>query len=409
MTNVPEIRFKGFADAWEQRKLVDNVDEILDFRGKSPARFDMEWGNKGYLVLSALNVKDGFIDKTIDAKFGDSELYNIWMGKKRLKKGDVLFTTEAPLGNVAQIPDNENYFLNQRVVAFKTNPIKTDNDFLAQLLRSPNAQDLLMANATGGTAKGIGMKEFVKLSAHVPISVDEQRKLGAFFRTLDNTIAIYKRKLEGLRELKKAYLQMMFPQAGEAAPRIRFAGFDEPWEQKGANEIFYTVSDKGHSHLPVLSASQEHGMILRNEIGIDIKFDRANTATYKRVLPGQFVIHLRSFQGGLAYSSIEGITSPAYTVIDFIEKDKQIPEFWIEVMRSEKFIKMLESVTYGIRDGRSISFNDFSILKMPYPSYDEQMAIGQFFRSLDSYIHRLQSRTNALAKLKSSYLQKMFT
>ena len=149
-------------------------------------------------------------------------------------------------------------------------------------------------------------------------------------------------------------------------------------------------------------------MVLRNEIGIDIKFDSSNIAAYKRVLPGQFVIHLRSFQGGLAYSKIEGITSPAYTVLDFIEKDKQVPEFWIEALRSEKFIKMLESVTYGIRDGRSISFNDFSIIKLPYPSHDEQTSIGRFFSLLDYNIDEMQSKVDALVKLKSAYLKKMF-
>ena len=226
--------------------------------------------------------------------------------------------------------------------------------------------------------------------------------------TLDSTIAIHKRKLDGLQELKKAYLQVMFPQVGEVVPRVRFDGFTEPWGLKGADEIFCTVSDKGHCHLPVLSASQEHGMVLRNEIGIDIKFDSTNTVTYKRVLPGQFVIHLRSFQGGLAYSKIEGITSPAYTVLDFIEKEKQVPEFWVDVLRCDNFIKMLESVTYGIRDGRNISFNDFSILKMPYPSHDEQRTIGRFFQSFDNNIDDLQSNVNALSKLKSAYLQKMF-
>jgi len=253
----------------------------------------------------------------------------------------------------------------------------------------------------------VNAQEFAGFALNVPC-LEEQQTLGTFFRTLDTTIALYKRKLDKMLKLKTALLQNMFPQTGERLPKVRFHGFDGDWEERSASDIFFSVSNKGHSDLPVLSASQEYGMILRNDIGIDIKFDNSNTASYKRVLPGQFVIHLRSFQGGLAYSSIEGITSPAYTVLDFVNKNEQIPEFWIDILKSDKFIKMLESVTYGIRDGRSISFNDFSILKLSFPSYKEQIAISEFFHSLDCIINELQRKGEGLFKLKSAYLQKMF-
>ena len=134
----PELRFKGFVDDWEQGKLLDNVIDVLDYRGKSPSKFGMSWDKKGYLVLSALNVKNGYIDKNIDAKYGSNKLYERWMGKRKLSKGDVLFTTEAPLGNVAQVPDENGYILNQRVVGFKLDDRKTDNNFFAQLLGSPS-------------------------------------------------------------------------------------------------------------------------------------------------------------------------------------------------------------------------------------------------------------------------------
>lgn len=205
----PEIRFDGYTDAWEERKLLDNVDKVLDYRGKSPTKFGMEWGTEGYLVLSALNVKNGYIDKSVEAKYGDQELFERWMGSNRLEKGDVLFTTEAPLGNVAQVPDDKGYILNQRAVAFKSSK-DTDNNFFAQLLRSPIVQNTLNANSSGGTAKGIGMKEFAKLNAHVPKTFEEQQKIGSFFKQLDNTIALHQRELDSLKKMKKSLLQMMF-------------------------------------------------------------------------------------------------------------------------------------------------------------------------------------------------------
>ena len=159
-------------------------------------------------------------------------------------------------------------------------------------------------------------------------------------------------------------------------PKLRFPGFTEDWEQCKADYIFKSVTDKGYPEMPVLSASQELGMVYRDQNGIDIQHDKKNETSYKRVLPGQFVIHLRSFQGGFAYSEVEGITSPAYTVMSFKNSNEQYGLFWKHVFKSETFIKRLETITYGIRDGRSISFSDFKSLILQYPSFSEQKLIG---------------------------------
>lgn len=192
------------------------------------------------------------------------------------------------------------------------------------------------------------------------------------------------------------------------SPQIRFAGFSDDWEQWKAEEIFKTVSDKGHPELPVLSASQQLGMVRRDENGIDIQYDIKSLVNYKRVLPKQFVIHLRSFQGGFAHSSLEGITSPAYTIIDFKSENIQSDLFWNEIFTSKKFIKKLETVTYGIRDGRSISFNDFKTLLFTLPSYKEQEQIAGFFNDLNNLIALHQRELELLKDTKKSLLQKMF-
>ncbi|MGG3925909.1 restriction endonuclease subunit S [Metabacillus fastidiosus] len=192
------------------------------------------------------------------------------------------------------------------------------------------------------------------------------------------------------------------------SPQIRFAGFTDTWEQRKAEEIFKTVSDKGHPELPVLSASQQLGMVRRDENGIDIQYDKKSVVNYKRVLPKQFVIHLRSFQGGFAHSSLEGITSPAYTIIDFKSESTQSDLFWNEIFTSKKFIKNLETVTYGIRDGRSISFNDFKTLLFTLPSYKEQEQIAGFFNDLNNLITLHQRELELLKDTKKSLLQKMF-
>ena len=191
-------------------------------------------------------------------------------------------------------------------------------------------------------------------------------------------------------------------------PSIRFYGFDDAWEQRKAKELFVSTADKGYPELPVLSATQDRGMIRRDENSINIFHDKKNEAGYKRVLPGQFVIHLRSFQGGFAHSAIEGITSPAYTVFGFSEPEKHDSEYWKYVFTSKSFIRRLETVTYGIRDGRSISYEEFLTLGFVYPSKAEQTAIARYLDKLSDLITLHQRKFEKLTNVKKSMLEKMF-
>lgn len=191
-------------------------------------------------------------------------------------------------------------------------------------------------------------------------------------------------------------------------PEIRFKGFEGAWGVYNAASIFETYYDKNHPHLPVLSASQELGMVVRESVGFQVQHNKENEVGYKRVLPGQFVIHLRSFQGGFAHSMVEGITSPAYTVMQFRKSEEQDDIYWKYVLTSKTFIKRLETVTYGIRDGRSISFEDFSELDFSSPSVSEQEKIGAFLTTLDKLIAKLEAKLDKLRKLKQALLEGMF-
>lgn len=207
---VPEIRFPGFTEDWEQRKFFDNIKSTIDFRGRTPKKLGMDWSTSGYLALSALNVKNGYIDPSADAHYGDQELYNKWMSGKELYEGQVLFTTEAPMGNVAQVPDNNKYILSQRTIAFDVNSDKITDDFLAVLLRSPKSFNELSSLASGGTAKGVSQKSLSQFKVTLPNNLEEQKKIGTFFKQLDTTIALHQRKLDLLKETKKGFLQKMF-------------------------------------------------------------------------------------------------------------------------------------------------------------------------------------------------------
>ena len=191
-------------------------------------------------------------------------------------------------------------------------------------------------------------------------------------------------------------------------PDIRFKGFSDDWEQRKAKNLFVSTADKGHPELTVLSATQDRGMIRRDENSINIYHDKKNEESYKRVLPGQFVIHLRSFQGGFAHSAIEGITSPAYTVFGFSEPEKHNPNYWKYVFTSKEFIRRLETVTYGIRDGRSISYDEFLTMDFVYPTQDEQTEIANYLDTLDRLITLHQRKFEKLQNIKKSMLEKMF-
>jgi type I restriction enzyme S subunit len=191
-------------------------------------------------------------------------------------------------------------------------------------------------------------------------------------------------------------------------PEIRFEEFEDEWIAIESRKVFQTYYDKNHPDLPVLSASQEHGMVIRDSVGFQVQHNKENEAGYKRVLPGQFVIHLRSFQGGFAHSTVEGITSPAYTIIEFRDKENHDDIFWKYVLTSKEFIKRLETVTYGIRDGRSISFEDFSELGFNVPDVTEQRKIGKLLTLIDKLIDKLEQKLEKLRNIKQALLNQMF-
>lgn len=191
-------------------------------------------------------------------------------------------------------------------------------------------------------------------------------------------------------------------------PAIRFSEFAGAWEQRKAKDVLAAYSDKGHPGLDVLSATQDRGMVRRDDNNINISHDKKNEATYKRVFPGQFVIHLRSFQGGFAYSSIEGITSPAYTVFGFSKPQEHEPNFWKFVFSSEQFIKRLGKVTYGIRDGRSISYDEVLTLSFTFPGKEEQIQIAHFLDKVGALITLHQRKYEQFLILKESMIQKLF-
>lgn len=211
---IPKIIFNREKKDWIKRPLLSNIEKILDYRGRTPKKLGLSWSDTGFLALSALNVKNGYIDFNAYANYGDQELYERWMGDNHLHKGQVVFTTEAPMGNVAQIPNDDLYILSQRTIAFEVKHDLIREDFLATLLRSPKIFNELTSLSSGGTAKGISQKSLSNLKVCLPTSLEEQSAIGSLFRTLDDLLSCYKDNLANYQSFKVAVLAKMFPKAG---------------------------------------------------------------------------------------------------------------------------------------------------------------------------------------------------
>lgn len=398
-TIIPKIRVKNFIEAWTRKKLQN----LAPLRGGFAFKSD-KFQNVGIPIVRISNI--GF-DGTVGGEF---EYYSkLSPDEKFVLKGRslLLAMSGATTGKIAMLDSEEEYYQNQRVGYFQNNGA-VDYDFLSSVLQTKAFTNQLNAVLVAGAQPNISSKEIDSFEFCISESIEEQSAIGSLFRTLDDLLVSYKVNLTNYQSLKATMLSKMFPKAGQTVPEIRLDGFDGEWEIKRADEIFKSVSEKNRALLPVLSASQIDGMVLRDEIGIDIKYDEATLNNYKVVKPGQFVIHLRSFQGGFALSKLEGITSPAYTIIDFIDKENHLPGFWNSILTSKEFIKRLETVTYGIRDGKSISFKDFSSLKFVFPKLEEQQAIGSYFSNLDDLIAAHQEKISQLETLKKKLLQDMF-
>jgi type I restriction enzyme S subunit len=201
-SSFPEVRFAGFTDAWEQRKLIDLCDYV-DYRGKTPNKSD-----SGIFLVTAKNVKDGYIDYDVSKEYIPEDKYEEVMRRGKPKIGDVLITTEAPCGNVAQV-NKPNIALAQRIIKYRGHNQVIDNTYLKYYLLSPFFQNILNMKSSGGTVQGI--KGSVLHQQKISFTkYTEQLKIGQCLDSLDSLITLHQRELEILKNLKKTCLKRMF-------------------------------------------------------------------------------------------------------------------------------------------------------------------------------------------------------
>jgi type I restriction enzyme, S subunit len=194
-----------------------------------------------------------------------------------------------------------------------------------------------------------------------------------------------------------------------AAPQLRFAEFQntEGWAYMNGDKVFDSISNKDHSSdLPVLAITQEHGAIPRSDIDYNVFVTDKSVESYKVVEVGDFIISLRSFQGGIEYSNYKGICSPAYIILQ--KKMDVVDVFYKHYFKTVLFIQDLNKNLEGLRDGKMVSYKQFSEILLPNPSVKEQQKIADCLTSLDNLITAENHKLAALKAHKKGLMQQLF-
>ena len=396
--NVPAIRFAGFTDAWEQRKLNNLASKVTE----KNTDLEIQETFTNSAEFGIISQRD-FFDHDI------SNADNIG-GYYVVRDDDFVYnpriSVTAPVGPVNRNKLCRNGVMSPLYTVFRTHDINTT--YLEWFFKSDYWHPFMYFNGdSGARSDRFSIKDGVFFEMPIPCpDPNEQRLIGAYLDLLNAFITLHQRKYDALVKVKKAMLEKMFPKGDAEIPEIRFAGFTDAWERRKLGDVFEEYSEKGHPELPALTIIQGSGTIRRDESDRSLQYDKASLANYKVVKNGDFIVHLRSFEGGLEKATNLGIISPAYHTFHGEGTDSR---FYYSYFRSPQFIDQdLKPHVYGIRDGRSIDIEGMKTINIPWTSFAEQKAIGDFIDILDDLITLHQRKLERLKNIKKAMLQKMF-
>lgn len=384
---------------WEVKKISDAT-TYVDYRGKTPQKTE-----EGILLLTARNIKFGYIDYNISNEFISPEDYSVVMSRGLPEIGDILITTEAPMGNVAQI-NRLNIALAQRVIKFRAKSNIITNDYLKYYFLSEKFQKLLDEKSTGGTAKGIKGSTLHKMILIVP-PLPEQQKIATILSTWDNAIDHCKNFIENLKLRNKGLTQKLL------TGKIRVNGFEETkWSLVPIKKIAKDSSKKNPADkdLLVLSCTKHNGLVPSLEyFGRKIYSD--DLTTYKIVSRGQFAYATNHIEeGSIGYQSRydEALISPMYTVF---QTDETVNDnFLFRVLKSTNYIHEYQKRMEGSIDRRGgLRWDEFSKIKVPIPEIKEQMAIVEILDKATEELHHYQQKLENLQLQKKGLMQQLLT
>lgn len=405
MSNVPELRFKEFEGEWQAQKLsslVASIDSGWSPDCESRPAHPNEWG-----VLKTTSTTWSGYDENENKKLPDSLVArpNI-----EVQDNDILITRAGPVNRVGVVAlvcsTRPKLMLSDKLIRIRSNK-QAHPPFLSRSISGTRVQKYLAARKSGLAEAQANISQDIlrKALVHLPPTKIEQQKIADFLTAVDTKIEQLTRKEELLKQYKKGVMQKIFSQ------EIRFKAEDgsefPDWEYLNGDKLFQPISNKDHnSDLPVLAITQEHGAIPRDLIDYQISVTEKSVSTYKVVEVGDFIISLRSFQGGIEYSDYKGICSPAYIIL---RKTRSLNDrFYKAFLKTDRYIKLMNMKIEGIRDGKMISFKQFSEVKLPLPCSEEQGKIANLFLAIDEKLKIASSQLESAKTFKKGLLQQMF-
>ena len=400
--------------AWVQRKLGEGAE--FSYGGGTPSTVNDEFWNGDIPWLQSSDLTEHNVTQVNLRKYITQKGLKC-SAAKLVPAKSIAIVTRVGVGKLCIVPFQ--YTTSQDFLSLSK--LNVDIWFGVYVIYKKLQGELYSVQGT--SIKGITKEELLNKTINVPSSIPEQTSIGNFIRALDDTITLYKRKLDGLKELKRGYLQQMFPQSGEDIPLLRFVGFAEPWEQLILNDIVVKLTggasiepndyqDFGVRTIPKGAINATGVADLSGSKFISNFFYEKNKSSM--VSTTDIVTSLRDLVPSAPSMGrivrIEGakedflMPQGVYKIelLDGISEN-----FVISYSNSEKYRKIIFAEKNGstqvhIRNG------EFLNIDIPVPSSDEQSTIGNFFRNLDDQIAAYQSKLDKLKQLKSTYLQKMF-
>ena len=377
------MRFPEFSGEWEKCSIQDYGEVVT---GNTPPTSHAEYYKNGSCLWASP------ADLGINKNITETKTKLSFSGFKKTRnipKGSVLVTCiGSTIGKMGMA--TETMSTNQQINSIVVND-NSNSDFVYYAIC--RAFPRYLSEVAVQAVPILSKSNFEKLPNYTTCR-DEQDKIGYFLNLLDERIATQNKIIEDLKLLKSAITDRLYSEVRGTAYTYR--------------QLFDVINERNKDKIyhNVLSASQELGMIDRSDINIDIKFEQASIVSYKIVRKGDYVVHLRSFQGGFAFSEKTGICSPAYTILR--PKDNLVFGYLSHYFTSKQFVKSLKLVTYGIRDGRSINVDAWLDMKFVIPEKQEQSHILNTINSIEFKLRNEHEICSRLIKQKSYLLRQMF-
>lgn len=406
-SRTPSVRFKGYEDEWEERKLGELAKSFEYGLNASAKEFD---GYHKYIRITDIDdCTHEFIQNKLtspDVDFTNADNYI-------LQRGDILFArTGASVGKSYYYKENDGlvYFAGFLIRA-RIKP-EVSPKFVFQNTLTSKYNEFITITSQRSGQPGVNAEEYSNFKMMVP-SFEEQEKIGTFFKQLDDTIALHQRKLNLLNEQKKGFLQKMFPKNGEKIPEIRFAGFNDDWEERKLGELSNIVGGGTPSTSNPEYWDGDIDWYAPAEIGEQSYVSKSKKTITElglkkssaRILPvGTVLFTSRAGIGNTAILGKEATTNQGFQSI--VPDQNKLDSYFIYSRTNE--LKRYGEVTGAGSTFVEVSGKQMSKMSIMIPELSEQQKIGSFFKQLDNIIALHQRKIDELKSMKKSMLQKMF-